>query len=280
MSSRVFHRIVFPSIVLCSTVLFAAKSAFAQVEIEVEEANVIGEVVRISPLSLTVKTALGPYEVDVVNREFKDLGPARIEVTGEKPLKYLERGMMVRFEGVLENGRKVREPLAEVTVLDPAALSALGGGAIRPIGAGGKRPDAGEDDVEVNQVFVGKVRFYRLGVLSVEVPGERKPKTIQANLTDDAVVRLSSGSLAAARPGDKVQVKGWKDVDARARRIWAQQVTVTSSDEPADTRVARGANPKPGGPRRAFGDVGAEAPKKDDPAGDDVEYEGIILEIN
>lgn len=280
MLSRVFRRIVFPSIVLCSAVLIAANSAIAQVVINVEEANVIGEVVRISPLSLTVKTALGTYEVDVVNREFKEIGPARIEVAGEKPLKHLERGMFVRFEGVLENGRKVRDPLSEVTMLDPAAFEALGGGAIRPIEGKGKLSDAGEDDVEVNQVFVGTVRFYRLGVLSVEVPGERKPKTIQASLTDDAVVRLSSRSLAAARPGDKVQVKGWKDVDARARRIWAQQVTVTSSSEPADTRVARGASPKPGAPRRAFGDVGAEEPKKDEPVGDGVEYEGIILEIN
>ena len=279
MSSQRFRCFLCLPSFLCLASIFSVDSAFAQAVINVEEANVIGEVVRISPLSLTVKTALGPYEVDIVNREFKDLGPARIEVKGEKPRKYLQRGMTVRFEGILENGRKVREPISEVIVLDPAAVSALGGRAIRG-NAAGRGPDAAEDDSEVPELIIGTVRVFRLNVLSVEVPGERKAITLQAKLAEDAVVKISFGSLAAARPGDKVQVKGWKEVGGRTRRIWAQEVTVTSTDEPADTRLARGAKANPAAARRAFGDVAAEEPKED-PAGDDkVEYEGNIVEIN
>jgi hypothetical protein len=254
-------------------------STFAQRKIEVEEANVIGEVARISPLSLTVKTALGPYEVDIVNREFNNLGPAHIEVKGDKPLKYLQRGMTVRIEGIVENGRKVRDPISEVIVLDPAAVVALGGGAIRR-NAEGRRPDAAEDGGEVSEVIVGTVRIFRSNVLSIEVPGERKATTLQAKLADDAVVKISFGSLSAARPGDKVQVKGWREVGGRGKRIWAEEVTVTSTDEPADTRVARGGKANPAGPRRAFGDVGSEEPKEDGAGADKVEYEGNIVEIN
>lgn len=264
------QRLQFPLVLLCLMNLFCVSSAQGQVVINVEEANYTGKIVKISPLSLTMKTALGVYDVDIVNREFRDLDPARIEVKGEKPPKFLRPRMTVRFVGQVEHGRKIRDPLTEVFVVDPAAPGGLDdeGGDVE-----GERPEDAEE------VFVGRIRTFRLNVLSVEVPGEGRPRVLQAKLADDAVVKISFGTLAAARPGDKVQVKGWKESGVRAKRIWAKQVTVTSSVEAPDPRLARGDKPRAAGPRRAFGEI-AEEPEEDAAEDDGPEYEGIILEIN
>lgn len=261
----------------CSSIFFGlaifycAESSLGQVQINVEETNVTGTVVRVSPLALTIKTALGIYEVDVVNREFNNLGPAEIEVKGEKPRKFLQRGMTVRFTGQVELGRKIRDPLTEITVVDPAAAAGVAHGR-----GEGERPDAAAGDAEV---IVGRIRTSRLNVLSVEVPDERRPRVLQAKLADDAVVKISFGNLSAARPGDKVHIRGWKQIGGRGRRIWAEQVTVTSSADPPDARLARDGKARPAGPRRAFGEIADEA---EEPAAEEggPEYEGVILEVN
>ena len=82
---------------------------------------------------------------------------------------------------MVKNKRTISDPVSEVTVIAPAAVVNLPGAAV-PAEEGAK------------ELVVGRVRTYRRGVLSIEVPGERRPRVMQAKLTPDAAVRFSIGA--------------------------------------------------------------------------------------
>lgn len=234
------------------------------IKIDVEQADITGTLVRAGPLAATVSTPRGACEVDLVNQEFRDLNPARIEVKGERSPAILRPGMTIRFAAEIKNKRTIRDPLPYVTLIDPTSVDIMSGDG----------DEAGLEPETVKELIVGRIRTIRRGVLSLEVLGQRKTRIVQATLADDAVVRISANNLAAALPGDKIQVRGWQRVGSDLKHIWAEEVRVTALKQPADARAAA---PTPERARRAFGDA---APEEKPSSKEDVKYKGVILEIN
>lgn len=251
-------------------------------QIQVESVDYQGVVTSVTPQAIGIRTTLGDYVADLAHREV-NLEPARIMITGKESPKFLQAGMVVRFEADMELRRTVRSDITQVSVIDRGPTTAFGVFQVDPPPPPPSEVDPRKPPKPLKMAryrIVGLVKSMRRGRLSVEVLERGRSKTISAAITDEAVVDLEFTNLARIRPGDKIRANGMKPVGNPGKQFWATGITVTRAADPAANLVAaKPEDPKDPGKRP---DPFKAAAKPEEPAkpADGTEVKGVILRIN
>ena len=188
-----------PLVVLVSFLLVAFVSP-AAAQPRKRSLQTKGEIVAVKAPFLRMKNVSGKNWVIKV-----EALPPNIVYRGPADAGYLKPGMLVRFSTQLDRAGRATAPLSEVFVFSP-----------RPGYHIGTFPEA-----DGNMLVAGKVITLKEGKMRV-LAGRR----VTAELAPDVSVMLDLTNFTLARPGDKIEVKGYFYEGGKGI---AQHLRITSS---------------------------------------------------
>ncbi len=263
--------------------------------IEVEQVEHRGEIVRVVRDGGAIEVRIGPEQFVVADLEHAGVAipPAEIEFVKEEELSYLEPGMNVRFDAIVERGNKrITGEVSRFFVIGTIPPPRYGINeifveeAFDPVIPKAARASAPADN---KKRIIGQVKGRRRDTLLVDIPDTERPgqrRTLQVKMADDAIVKLAD--IRQAREGDAIHIRG--DSPPRLRDpmarpwFWATQVRVSRAANGGAKALGelpkRPGPPRPGGPPpgapplAATDDSSKPAPEKT------VKYRGKILKIN
>lgn len=146
--------------------------------------------------------------------------PTDVTFSGPAEASFVKPGMLVQFSSKLSRRNQAPEPIQQLTVftlkegyqLGVFGDSALSGGS----SAGGffdapteepkKKKVVVKDNEDTEYRIAGQItKISRTGEMTINAGGT----TVKADLAEDARVSIDVSDLSYARPGDKVEVRGW-----------------------------------------------------------------------
>ena len=166
--------------------------------------------------------------------------PTDITFTAAAEASWLRPGMLVQFSSKLNKRGQADEPVTQLTVFTLREGYQLG--VLSDTSIGGENASAGlfEEPVEKPKAKKAKVKVdedtvYRIAgqVTKISRTGEMTVNaggtTVKANLAEDAKVSVDVNDLSYARPGDKVEVRGWYVAGQRQQAV-GNQVSVSAAE--------------------------------------------------
>ena len=115
--------------------------------------------------------------------------PGDVIYKGTADPSWLRRGMLVRFSAQLDQKANAQEPISELFVFVP-----------RPGYGVGVSPE-----LDGSFLVAGKLSSIKDGTLKL-MAGR---KTVTAELAEDATIQVELADYSLARPGDKIEMKGY-----------------------------------------------------------------------
>jgi hypothetical protein len=201
--------------------------------------------------------------------------PWDVTFTGAAEASFVKPGMLVQFSSKLNRRGQADEPITQLiifTMKEGYQLGVLSSDAI----GGGDAPSSGlfeepaekpkekkaKPKVDENTVYriAGQItKISRTGELTINAGGTM----VKADLAEDAKVSVDINDLSYARPGDKVEVRGWYVAGQKGQAV-GNQVSVSAAEPLAGPKKKGppGAKPADEGDEKADAKAAEEATKK------------------
>lgn len=167
-------------------------------------------------------------------------GDTTLAIEGEAGPDYLRPGLTVEIAGEVDDEGSLKEPVKEVTVLDPKSKPTVGLFA------------KDDNDPDAKPVRSPKPGAYRIrGKLTMLKSGEfliaAGRSKIAGNLGDEVKVKLAIDDASAAQFGDAMKVKAWyydqgkpNPTLNRPGQAIAEEIHITLSEAPTGKRPRAG----------------------------------------
>ena len=158
-----------------------------------------------------------------------EFGSTRINVRGHDSIKFLKKGMTIRFEAEVFRGAKILNPVKQVTLITRHNFTQLG---MQPLGDG--LPDRRDEDAEKEQeengdendvknagsnrdrtqkmVVTGVLNFIDDEKFKIEIPDARRGRNarrITVKWDEEPVARIDAQELTYIQPDDRITVVGY-----------------------------------------------------------------------
>ena len=167
--------------------------------------------------------------------------PWDVTFTGPAEASFVKPGMLVQFSTRLNKRGQAPEPITQLTVFTMKEGYQLGVLSDAAIGGGGglssglfddPEPKAKEkpakvklDEDTVYRVAGQITKISRTGEMTINAGGT----SVRADLAEDAKVSIDVNDLAYARPGDKVEVRGWYIANNKGQGV-GNQISVSAAE--------------------------------------------------
>lgn len=168
--------------------------------------------------------------------------PARpwdVNFTGAAEASFVKPGMLVQFSSKLNKRGQADEPVTQLIVFTMKEGYQLGVMSETNVSGGlssglfeevEEQPKEKKAKVKLDENAVYRVagqitKISRTGEMTVNAGGT----TVKADLAEDAKVSVDVNDLAYARPGDKVEVRGWYYAAQKGKAV-ATQVSISAAE--------------------------------------------------
>jgi len=200
-----------------------------------------------------------------------DAQPQNISFMGSAEENWLQPGMLVRFNGIMDRRYKIAEPLSSLSVISMRPGYMFGITQEGLATAGNEAPKLFEDPkperpapvkktVSANEpmpvLVIGRIASVKGGKLTIDAG---TGKQLKVELQEKAKISVDVADLSWARAGDKIEIEGWA-YPQQKMNVFARNVTVTATNPLVNEKKR---------PLPAAKDDDKEAEKKDTEKKDD-----------
>jgi hypothetical protein len=166
--------------------------------------------------------------------------PWDVTFTGPAEASFVKPGMLVQFSTKLNRRGQADEPVTQLTIFTMKEGYQLGVLSDVAIGGGGassglfeepqEKPKEKPAKVKLDENTVYRVagqitKISRTGEMTINAGGT----SVKAELAEDAKVSVDVNDLAYARPGDKVEVRGWYIAGNKGQAV-GNQIAVSAAE--------------------------------------------------
>ena len=208
----------------------------AEGRIQIVAVEYKGVIDQVLPTAFRFHDEKGAYTADLAHRGI-NIPPAKITFDRDETQRFLDTGMIVRFEAEMDKNRiesKVKT-IEVIGMLNSETVPTLGVSPIRDLDADELLDEVltpRKDGERGSYVVIAHVKKrVSRGFLQLEIPDVDRPREVEslrAQLSEDAVVKLAD--IRYARSGDHVHVKGEDPRRDLSQWFWATEVNVVSGD--------------------------------------------------
>ena len=186
---------------------------------------------------------------------------AQVHVTGTATTEALVPGLFVRFSGEFDRRGKASEEIKQLEVFTPSQKNPLGAKAAGATAAFSEPTPAkkGPSTTPIAYEIAGRITSIKKGAMIVACPG----LTVHAEVASDATITVDIADLAAASPGDKIEVRGWY-IKGQEGRGYATDVEVALSNPLTGPKKKGARTVKPADKEKAGDAADSLDPKKTD----------------